>query len=655
MSIYDADRPVMSDDIGSKMEWERIQKDIEAERNILSILARKPASADIQENKAENVGSGKEENLSGIDNKTETKGGIIDKNSEQQEESVEEKIDSFPAETQKNLLKDSNKRPDLSFFPGLRQKGQSPQTTQSALSPTQQAVSALKQQNQEIAEQQNAQEEEKDNLTPLFGGNESNETFIHKPKEKQTRFITPNSPNQASGDNVPKSLKVTTISEYLIMAGLVKSSFLASAVSTEMNDSYFKDVAVRNIYMGFMTYYKKYQKLPNELEFYSSIEENYINLGKSKEEVLGLAQSIFYMEPPDEDYLMSKTQEFIRQNNMLRTLSKTLDQFREGESVNNEQIVTDIKDSLSVKIEKQTIFEYEDNKALAEVRIEAVGTGDNFVIPSMFMTLNNALMYHGYQVGTLNLIVAPPSVGKTSLMINEGVRAAIQGHQVCHVFLGDMLNWDGYVRYLSCISGIPQREIASAPYDRLCEIASVQNKNKNRILGNIQSLSFPAGTKTVNEVIEILKAYQVNRNRHYDMVIIDYADNFARELKDNMYLEGGLVYDRLSAFARENRSVLLIATQPKISYWSTEIMPMEAAGESSKKQHVVDLQLCFNKPDGNKKSPVGTINIAKMRRGTSGELIRVKTDWACCRVTEIDEETYRQECTAVGLQPAIRN
>ena len=303
-------------------------------------------------------------------------------------------------------------------------------------------------------------------------------------------------------------------------------------------------------------------------------------------------------------------------------------------------------------LETNKMFTLSDVKMLSEVRAEALGDGKQGVISSMFPSLNEALMYNGYQFGTLNLLVGPPARGKTSILVNEGSFAVKQGFHVAHVFLGDMIMWDGFIRYMSCLLHIKQKELVAMPESELVKLLMKKDDRYGDFFDRIHIMSYAAGEKRVDEIIEALKKQQEQIKQHFSMVIIDYADNFRRENLDNMYLEGGTTYDKLALFARTNRSVVNIATQPKQVFWSKEIMPMEAAGESSRKQHIVDLQLCYN--TAGRKANFGTFNIAKMRRGTSGMIFRAGTDWEYCHIEEIQEEDYRQRCANMGLNPATQ-
>ena len=231
------------------------------------------------------------------------------------------------------------------------------------------------------------------------------------------------------------------------------------------------------------------------------------------------------------------------------------------------------------------------------------------------------------------------NTGKTSFLINEGAYAAQQGKEVLHVYLGDMITQDSNIRYLSCISGLLQNDIAGMSiedYKRLIE--SINNQYPG-VLSRINCMCFATGDISVNKLLEVIKKDQVKNNKHYDFINIDYADNFEKTM-DNTYQEAGYIYERLAWFGRTNHSVMMVASQPKLTYWSEEIIPMEGAAESSKKQHISDSILTMNRAA--KGLTFGTIFVAKMRRGTTGNILRYQSHWERCKIVGIEEETYKQ-------------
>lgn len=256
--------------------------------------------------------------------------------------------------------------------------------------------------------------------------------------------------------------------------------------------------------------------------------------------------------------------------------------------------------------------------------------------------LVNAMPFHNYaiEVGEDGDGVFVSNTGKTSYLVNEGAYAALQGFNTLHVFLGDMVTYDGFIRYLSNISGEPQDTIVAMSGEEQSALVESVNSKYNGVLSRIGLLSYGSGEVSVEGLIENINQEQDRSGIKYDDIIIDYADNFEKP-NVSMYTETGQIYDKLALFGRKNHSVIMVASQPKIQYWNEEIIPLEGASESSKKQHIVDLFMAFNLVQRN--ANIGTFFISKVRRGISGRLVRVRTEWERCRLQEITEAEYDME------------
>lgn len=433
------------------------------------------------------------------------------------------------------------------------------------------------------------------------------------------------------------NLKLSKDHQRLVLAGLMQQGYILSAASKDMNDSYFTDSSCRIIYKSLVEYYDEFSKLPTEAELSVLVESNYIPIGDSLETVKDNLHQLMSYEPIDEDFLLEKCTELIKKVRVSRALQRNLEKIKNGTALNDNRILNDLINSLDVSYSRSGILCLSDTDGLMEARKEAVGNSSNEVIKSILHSINESLQYRGYQKGTMNLIVAPPGTGKTSYLVNEGAYAALQGYNVLHVFLGDMIQYDGFVRYISSISGELQDTIVAMSSEDQQNLIAKVNEDYNGVLQRISVLSYGSGEVTVDQLIENVNKEQDRLGIVFDDIIIDYADNF---LKDNtaLYSEGGYIYDRLALYGRVNHSVIMVASQPKIQYWRDEIIPLEGASESSKKQHIVDLLMTFNLV--NRNATIGTFFVPKVRRGISGKLIRVRTEWERCRIAEITEQDY---------------
>lgn len=240
------------------------------------------------------------------------------------------------------------------------------------------------------------------------------------------------------------------------------------------------------------------------------------------------------------------------------------------------------------------------------------------------------------------------NTGKSMFLINEGVSAAKQGFDVLHIFIGDMVNYDGYIRYLSCMSNTNQGSLIGISLGKQQEIVKFCNQQYNNITDRIAILSYPSLSLTINSLMENINRLEAKNKKDFDMIIIDYPDNLLQEGK-SLYEDGGTLYSSLERLARLTKSVVLVASQPSKIYWNYSIIPLEGASESSKKQQCVDVMLTFNTETRGAK--IGSLHLVKARKGEEGSIIRIKTDYARCHMEEIDEAEFNILKDQLKLNP----
>jgi hypothetical protein len=239
-------------------------------------------------------------------------------------------------------------------------------------------------------------------------------------------------------------------------------------------------------------------------------------------------------------------------------------------------------------------------------------------------------MYGGYKGGDLICVTAAPKRGKTTYMIQEGAHAADNNFKVAHMFFGDMSEYDGICKYLSCLSGKPLQVVTHDASTYMRKHADVMNR--------VRFASFSALSQTLDQVIRYLK--NLHRSFKFDMAVIDYDANIIPPDGNSMYEQGGLLYARFKGLAQQLNVALMIASQPKVQYWDDEVLPANASAESSKKQHVLDIAINLGRNPKCKR--IGTISVPMVRRGESLVSVKVEFHDVMSKIREIKGKTYSE-------------
>lgn len=238
--------------------------------------------------------------------------------------------------------------------------------------------------------------------------------------------------------------------------------------------------------------------------------------------------------------------------------------------------------------------------------------GSSEPIPTSFSFLRKAMPWKGYLRGQVVLVCAPPGAGKSSFLANEVVHMLKTGFRIYWLALGDMMKYDFIIRLSSLITKTPLSEVSQQPYKYF-------NDEVRHLTKNLRMSVLPAGQVDAYEVKSYIDNY-VSPEEDIDVFVLDYDSNLLQR-GESMYLSGDTIYNTLSQIARpegKTYRLVFVASQPKIQYWEFAELPKEAAGESSRKQAIVDGMITIGKSSEHKDNHMGVMKIAKLRRGKEG-------------------------------------
>lgn len=432
------------------------------------------------------------------------------------------------------------------------------------------------------------------------------------------------------------SIESSSEFQRIVLSTVIKDTYMFTRTSRYITEEFYDKYQYKLIYKSLKYYYDKYSKLPSLDELLVVVTEfnnsQVCDTDTVKRECIELYGTPRY----EENFVMDKITTFIRRNNVEKTLKDYLPKLNKGESIAIDTIGEELMKGLSFSIMKSSAFRLSNVAEISAVRRSAIGTDDNpLIIKSFIDGINQALQFKGYKPGDLIMVCAAPGVGKTMFMINEGANASMQGFKVLHLFLGDMKEYDGFVRYSSKYTQIPQDDIVAMSIEQQQDM--ITKFNMQGYFSNIVVAAYAAGEITIDEMVQEVYRLQDENHMHFDLILVDYADNLLPD-SDMMYESGGNIYNKLSLLGSKNRSVIIVGSQPKPAYWDDEIIPKSAAADSSRKQHVIDVMLTMGMT--NKGSTIGSIFMPKVRRGKEGKIIRIQTFFERAHLEALSEPEY---------------
>ena len=285
--------------------------------------------------------------------------------------------------------------------------------------------------------------------------------------------------------------------------------------------------------------------------------------------------------------------------------------------------------SINVQEEKTT-FRFDIEEDYERAKLQSMPSGKP--MPSTSILINDSLQTAGYLAGTVNMIVAPPGVGKSTFMVQEAVSFIKNGQKVLHYIFGDLQPIDVCRKYIANYKRTSLSTVELQGDDALKE-TMIKDMFSNvifRVMG--------AYTMSVDEIYA--DAARIKDKFNFGSIMVDYDGNITPAKLDSMYLEGGYTYGMFEKLSRQTESILICGCQPKNDWWGKEPIPLEAASESSKKQHVIDLMVTMSKPKKN--IPVGLLHLPKVRRGETGRSVNIAYLNGFASIVEIKKEERKK-------------
>ncbi|MCQ2373978.1 MAG: replicative DNA helicase [Phascolarctobacterium sp.] len=254
-----------------------------------------------------------------------------------------------------------------------------------------------------------------------------------------------------------------------------------------------------------------------------------------------------------------------------------------------------------------------------------------------FSSLDNLLK--GLKPGSLNLLAARPSMGKTSLALNFVLNAAInegkQHKKVLFISL-EMTAKEVYDRCSAILTDIDgakiqePRDLSDAESDALCQaVANVAD------LGVIiqQESNF-----TVNKLRQLI--HKMGKNKP-DFVVIDYLQLMQTEQRDDSYVKVTKISNGLKALALELKIPILALSQLNRAVENRVIKRplLSDLRESGSLEQDADVVMLLSRKDyyerqGCAEEGIAELEVAKSRNGATGT-VQLFFDKPCSSFLEI--------------------
>ena len=378
-------------------------------------------------------------------------------------------------------------------------------------------------------------------------------------------------------------------------------------------------------------YYEKYGKLPTDEFILQDVKDK---LG-SRESVSDYDDELTYINGLDEatisnsEYMLDIVETFAKKEAMKSAIAESISLVQEDRM---EEVEALVKEALLIHRDVDTGQDYFSDlhmrwdRTFNEEKKEKYKT----VLPSLDRSLEG-----GLGKKELAMVVAPPGVGKSLYLVNQGVQAMMEGQKVLYVSL-EMSEDKIAQRFDSVTTLVPQFKLKD-PSSQLT-VKERLEMFKERFPGSdLMIKEFPTGQASSNTVRNLLVQLQNYNEFSPDLVIIDYLE-LLRPVRDieKEYQAQQRIAEEIRGVAMEFNILVWTATQTNRQGRMVTVITDAELGDSYGKIRTCDFAMSLNQSEEEFDNGVMRAYVMKSRNGRPRFCVHMGVDYGTLRMTEIE-------------------
>lgn len=373
-------------------------------------------------------------------------------------------------------------------------------------------------------------------------------------------------------------------------------------------------------------YHERYQRLPPSIgdwkELFADAKAQKVIRDDDLPEIVETFKRLKKVGLDGREYAVDKVAEFAKNQAVLIAYNESLDLVARGEFDKAEQKITQAFKTGAKAVVQDSDFwnsleqrtQYRRDVAAGIITPQGITTG----IPKL-----DKMLYHsGWGRKELSVIMGGAKKGKSTGLLHFALAASIAGYNVFYATLevSAQIIMD---RMDANVSGIDMSDLAS----KLNEVhTGVADRAKIRKPGVIKVVEYPTGTLTCTELRRALEFYRA-QGITFDMIITDYADIMAPELKTgNEISDSKQIWTGLRAIAFEENAAVLTATQTNREGFKADVARAEHAAEDFNKIRIADLVITINRSEDERKKGEARLFFAASRNQQGEFTLKIGQD-----------------------------
>jgi len=400
-------------------------------------------------------------------------------------------------------------------------------------------------------------------------------------------------------------------------------------ISSLVRPEYFEFPIHSNIFQSIRQYYDDYLDIPKDLHLLECVKE----FKGSKEDLSDYDDELQRINSMDAscightEFFLDIIEKFAQKSAMREAITNSISLLKDDRMG---EIETLVRDALCINRNVdlgQTYF----NDVLARFERSLKDTAGNRH-PTVFDTLSKELE-GGLGNKELAMVVAPPGVGKSVYLVNQGVKAMMNNKKVLYISL-EMSEDRIAARFDSIMTLIPQRRLKDS-------LALLQKRlqvfGERFPKAQLMIKEFPTGLANINDIRSLLVQLQNYEDFKPDVILIDYLE-LLRPTRDGLaeYQAQQRISEELRGIAVECDVLMWTATQTNRQGRSVKLITDAELADAYGKIRTCDYAISLNQTEEEFDNGQMRCYVMKSRNGKQRFVVPLSVDYSTLTLSEAD-------------------
>lgn len=328
----------------------------------------------------------------------------------------------------------------------------------------------------------------------------------------------------------------------------------------------------------------------------------------------------------EKNFIEPKFNTWVLTNRIKTGTVDIIDETRNFDNISDFEKAIEAADRIRSMVDEMSSTNFVDDDDLGSDFDEAelhVQDSSRFKVKSGFETLDH-ILGGGWDIGTLNCIMAETNNGKSLWMQNFAIKSADSGYNVLYVTL-EMSERKVLKRLGSMRLRIPINDYDTVSKDVELirkKIKSLGNMKEGGDLfqnkvGKIYTKFWAAGTATINDFDNYIQKIQQKKGVKFDLIIVDYITLIAapKGATDNLYTKGKHLAEGLRALGSKYKCPIITGVQVAKDAWNASDITLESVPESKAIAETADTFWAIIRTEEMKRLGIYRFKLLKQRDG----------------------------------------